>query len=125
MMDLLVRNQSTMRHLSAKDMILKRPWPIMSLILMSLEMGTRMNLRAISEAEVALLVGEEAIELATYIGVLAHTSIPILYNDWRRVPDFLKTITLVLLLLEKSEKSHILRMKLEGSELHFGTLSTV
>ena len=44
-----------MRHLSAKDMILKRPWPIMSLILMSLEMGTRMNLRAISEAEVGLL----------------------------------------------------------------------
>lgn len=32
-------------------------------------------------------VGEEAIELATYIGVLARTSIPILYNDWRRVPD--------------------------------------
>jgi len=56
MMDLLVRNQSTMRHLSAKDMILKRPWPIMSLILMSLEMGTRMNLRAaVSEADVALL----------------------------------------------------------------------
>ena len=26
-------------------------------------------------------VGEEAIELATYIGVLARTSIPILYND--------------------------------------------
>ncbi|GAY53699.1 hypothetical protein CUMW_151080, partial [Citrus unshiu] len=34
-----------------------------------------------------VLVGEEAIELATYIGVLARTSIPILYNDWRRVPD--------------------------------------
>ena len=34
-----------------------------------------------------VLVCEEAIELATYIGVLARTSIPILYNDWRRVPD--------------------------------------
>lgn len=55
LMDLLVRKQSTMRHLSAKDIILKRPWPIMSVILMSLEIGTRMNLRAISEANVALL----------------------------------------------------------------------
>ncbi|KAL9429471.1 hypothetical protein AB3S75_031309 [Citrus x aurantiifolia] len=35
----------------------------------------------------SLLVGEEAIKLATYIGVLARTSIPIIYNDWRRVPD--------------------------------------
>ncbi|GAY56303.1 hypothetical protein CUMW_170840 [Citrus unshiu] len=53
----------------------------------------------LAEAKVALLdqnktkrgkeveVGEEAIELATYIGVLARTSILILYNDWRRVPD--------------------------------------
>ncbi|KDO37052.1 hypothetical protein CISIN_1g043539mg, partial [Citrus sinensis] len=32
-------------------------------------------------------VGEEAIELSTYIGVLTRISIPILYNDWRRVPD--------------------------------------
>ena len=55
MIDLLVRNQSTMRHLSTTDMILKRPWPIMSLILVSLEMGTTMNLRVVSEVEVALL----------------------------------------------------------------------
>ena len=34
-----------------------------------------------------VLVGEEAIELATYISVLARTSILIIYNDWRRVPD--------------------------------------
>ena len=32
-------------------------------------------------------VGEEAIELATYIGVLACASIQIIYNDWRRVPN--------------------------------------
>ena len=32
-------------------------------------------------------VGEKAIELSTYIGVLTRTLIPILYNDWRRVPD--------------------------------------
>ncbi|GAY65798.1 hypothetical protein CUMW_243800 [Citrus unshiu] len=32
-----------------------------------------------------VLVGEEAIELATYISVLARTSILIIYNDWRRV----------------------------------------
>ncbi|KAK9195326.1 hypothetical protein WN943_003446 [Citrus x changshan-huyou] len=34
-----------------------------------------------------VLVGEEAIELATYISVLARTSILIIYNDWCRVPD--------------------------------------
>ena len=54
-MDLLVRNQSTMRHLSVKDMILERPCPIMSLILMSLKMVMRMNFKVVSEAEVALL----------------------------------------------------------------------
>ena len=32
-------------------------------------------------------VGEEAIELAMYMGVLARTLILIFYNDWRRVPN--------------------------------------
>lgn len=35
----------------------------------------------------SVLIGKKAIELSTYIGVLVHKSIPILYNNWCKVLD--------------------------------------
>ncbi|GAY68580.1 hypothetical protein CUMW_265270 [Citrus unshiu] len=149
MMDLLVRNQSTMRHLSAKDMILKHPWLIMSLILMSSEMGTRMNLRAVSEAEVALL-GQKKTKRGKEVEGLWLNTTALVFQlvkkplSWLRILVFWlihqfqssTTIGVEFQMIRRSVYESLLRCTswfilevgskyYKLSELHFGTLSTL
>ena len=57
-------------------------------------MGARQNKRlktrkekiVVQYNEMGVLVGDEAIELASFLGVLARTSVSILFSDWRKVP---------------------------------------
>ncbi|KAL9426985.1 hypothetical protein AB3S75_033716 [Citrus x aurantiifolia] len=105
MMDLLVRKQSTMRHLSAKDIILELPWPDHVPNLdefgdgnedkpesskrsrggtVRLEQNNKTKIIekfVVKYNSLGVRAGEEAIKLSTYIGVLGRTSILILYND--------------------------------------------
>ncbi|KAL9459871.1 hypothetical protein AB3S75_003137 [Citrus x aurantiifolia] len=57
-------------------------------------MGARQNKRlktkkgkiVVQYNEMGVPAGDEATELASFIGVLARTSVSILYSDWRKVP---------------------------------------
>lgn len=105
LMDLLVRKQSTMRHLSAKDIILELPWPDHVPNLDEFgdgnedepksskqrrcgTVGSEQNKKrkrsgkfVVKYNSLGVRAGEEAIKLSMYIGVLGRTSILILYND--------------------------------------------
>ena len=76
-----------------------------------MNMGTRKNKRlktrngkiVVQYNEMGVPGGDEAIELASFLGVLARTSVYILYFDWRKVPPETKERLWksVLVILEK------------------------